>query len=826
MKRFTMFFVAVFALCTLVACQGGTITVDSISIQGQDTELNVGEKFSTGALAVTAHYSDDSTADVTDKAEIIQNVNMNQAGAYLVVVLYEGANATYEVKVVAPEATLVAIDVNAENAKTEYIIGEELSTEGLVVYETYSDGSIIKVTDLAAYEVEGLFAKIGKQVVKVSKGELEATYEVEVAAKSYSTVAEAIEAAVANADKAISGSVTFDYGWYSNTQNYEFGKDYTKLYDDYEANYYFETEDGLVYGITVGTDYETGEESLTPAYEPTYDHLLGVNFNSVLYGEYYPCGVEDFVTYLYELAQTETNVSFEEELLEVCNHCGQTNVYSFSFEGFVEGSYFFISVEFTNDLVNENFSEVLVDIKGYYSYNLVQDEEGNYSVSEEVTEYDFEKGVVINQVSGERTLENPYKLEELLYSSFDLEDAEGNEAQTEYTVKAGETINLYVANVQPATAVASLNEIIVEYDNYDYTLFGSEYEGVISLTPYGARTYNVTLTCGSIVYEIKITSVEPDPESITTYVYQYVEGWWGPGYEPVEANSATVEVGAPLYVSAEVNPSKANQEYTYSIKENAENASLKESNDSDYTVPTESLTFVANVVGTYVLEFVSVKDPSITAEITVEVIESEKEPVTLEGTWKASFTNYRTGMTYNFTLVLNANGTGTFTCYEVENLELTYVVEENTIIYTILADWSGSLEGCTVNLVDGTMALTVNTTDGGFYPLTFEKEIETEEEATLVGEWSGTYPHPMNPALPCSVSITFNEDGTGLGVINGTDVTFTYTDNGDSISFTNVLVASEGVEISFSIATYEDGYASVTMFITINSTMQTVVLTK
>ena len=200
MKRFTMFFVAVFALCTLVACQGKIITVDSISIQGQDTELNVGEEFSTGDLAVTAHYSDDSTADVTDKAEIIQNVNMNQAGAYLVVVLYEGANATYEVKVVAPEATLVAIDVNAENAKTEYIIGEELSTEGLVVYETYSDGSIIKVTDLAAYEVEGLSAKIGKQVVKVSKGELEATYEVEVAAKSYSTVAEPIEAAVANAD--------------------------------------------------------------------------------------------------------------------------------------------------------------------------------------------------------------------------------------------------------------------------------------------------------------------------------------------------------------------------------------------------------------------------------------------------------------------------------------------------------------------------------------------------------------------------------------------------------------------------------------------------
>ena len=79
---------------------------------------------------------------------------MNQAGAYLVVVLYEGANATYEVKVVAPEATLVAIDVNAENAKIEYAVGEELSTEGLVVYETYSDGSIIKVTDLASYEVE------------------------------------------------------------------------------------------------------------------------------------------------------------------------------------------------------------------------------------------------------------------------------------------------------------------------------------------------------------------------------------------------------------------------------------------------------------------------------------------------------------------------------------------------------------------------------------------------------------------------------------------------------------------------------------------------
>ena len=60
-----------------------------------------------------------------------------------------------------------------------------------------------------------------------------------------------------------------------------------------------------------------------------------------------------------------------------------------------------------------------------------------------------------------------------------------------------------------------------------------------------------------------------------TYVAEYVEGWWGGGYELFEGNVAETEVGQPLYVSAEVYPSKAEQAYSYALKEATENEMLE-----------------------------------------------------------------------------------------------------------------------------------------------------------------------------------------------------------------------------------------------------------
>ena len=233
--------------------------------------------------------------------------------------------------------------------------------------------------------------------------------------------------------------------------------------------------------------------------------------------------------------------------------------------------------------------------------------------------------------------------------------------------------------------------------------------------------------------------------------------------------------------------------------------------------------FVAIVAGTYVIEVASIDKPEVTAEMTITVTESTKEPVTLEGTWTASFTNPRTGMTYDFVLVLGAEGTGTLNCYNSEFVEFSYEVEGSAITYNTTNAWTGSMDGCTVDLLSGTMELTISTEDYGYYPLSFEKEVEggSEGEGTLVGEWTGSFPHPLN-GLPCSVVCEFLADGTGFGTFNGTFIEFTYETGDGYISF--VAPAVNGV--SFTIGTYTEGYAEVTIFVQVNGTQCNAVLTK
>lgn len=761
MKRFTMFFVAVFALCTLVACQGGTITVDSISIQGQDTELNVGEKFSTGALAVTAHYSDDSTADVTDKAEIIQNVNMNQAGAYLVVVLYEGANATYEVKVVAPEATLVAIDVNAENAKIEYAVGEELSTEGLVVYETYSDGSIIKVTDLAAYEVEveGAFEALGKYTVTVAKGELTDTYEVAVEPKEYATVAEAIEAAIANADKANGGVALIEQYDQLTISEYEFGKNYTHVQDGSYDYYYELLEDGTVFGVDVYySEYEG--EMLSKSWGVTSEYLKGINFGDMLNSSYEIFGFEALVETLYYVG-AEEGLAFN-YVENADAKYGNPYAYAFSYEVVLSDSYYyFVEVGFDLDKLTGCISSVSVEMNCYYTWNLEQNLETGEYILPEGQPFDFSRKAEARQTVGERTAENPHGAEKYLYQSFELVDANGDkiEAGEEITIKAKNYAYLDIQGVLPETANSSIDTFEftkVDSEGYEtWNVSASVEDGQVKL--YSGKVGTYTITVKTALVELSFV-LNVEYAELTDFSAAANNEY----YELEAITAAQVYAGSAFDFSVLTNDG-ANPAATAALKEENENATVTETYDG--------FSFNATVPGTYVVVLTSTVDESFTAEVEITVLEAPKMSDILNG----KYVNTWETITVVFTPESEGAVKGTITYSEQRYWA-------DPIEYTGTYEYFADLQILQVNLPKCQYTFVINSEFGidlqsdGWTQDVLTKVVETSGE-----EYTGYWTHPRL-GFNYEMSITFGEGASG---------TYSFMDGQYEGEFT--YIESEGV---------------------------------
>ena len=817
MKKLLSYLFLLVAVIVLASCEA-VVSVSSLQVSGQKEEFVLGEEFSTGEMTVIAVYTNGNEEDVTSKVKVTPSTDMSAAGNFTVEVYFEGCTAEYNIRIEQPQ--FVSLEVKHELANKVYLVGQELSTEGVEVVAHYTNSITgetqetvenyeLVVKNAAGEVVKGAFEAVGTYTVAISFGGKTESYEVEVS-NNFASVEAAIAAGVANAGKVISGSLTKTTSWSEPTvTEYAFGENYFTYGDEYGTYHYSLTEDESVIGA-----YES--DGYVQSYGGDVEIMQGLN-EWVLYYTYNLYGAEGFVQSLYNIG-VEAGCAISESVSE--------GVYSYSYnftlseedwEGNV--SYYYYNVAVSFKLGNgAEFSEVVYTQSQYYEDQVVVAEDGSWTVVEGVVSENV-MGYTFVQEAGERTAENPYAPEKVLYESFDLVDAEGNLAASEYTTNVGESVQVYIGNTVPETALSEFNEFIIE--SVDGYIYGYVYNGVANITVYSAGTVNVTISTGSIVKEITIVAIQPDPEGIDTYVFEEVEGWWGPQLEQVYATSAEVETGEVLYVIAEVYPSAASQAISYAIKDNLEGATLVES--SSWDVPMGTYEFVATVAGTYVIEVASIDKPEVTAEMTIVVTESTKEPVTLDGTWTASFTNPRTGMTYDFVLELGAAGTGTLNCYNSEFVEFSYEVEGSAITYTTTNAWTGSMDGCTVDLLSGTMELTVSTEDYGYYPLSFEKEVEggSEGEATLVGEWTGSFPHPLN-GLPCSVVCEFLADGTGFGTFNGTYIEFTYQDNGGIISF--VAPAVDGV--SFTIGTYTEGYAEVTIFVQVNGTQCNAVLTK
>ena len=168
--------------------QGGEQkTLSSISVEGPTkTQYFVGDQaLDLTGLVVTAHYSDNSTAAVTD-GYTLSNVDFSAAGPQTVTVTYEGKTATFNVTIVAVAVTGIAVTQNPN--KVEYVEGEQLDLTGLVVTATYNNGGSATVAnaDLQVGAVD--MANAGPKVVTVTYEGQSATFNITVVAPNVSRI--------------------------------------------------------------------------------------------------------------------------------------------------------------------------------------------------------------------------------------------------------------------------------------------------------------------------------------------------------------------------------------------------------------------------------------------------------------------------------------------------------------------------------------------------------------------------------------------------------------------------------------------------------------
>ncbi len=738
MKKLAMLFVALFAICSLVACKSKP-TVTSIEISGQDTEYNIGETFTTNGLKITAYYSDNSTADVTSKVSYSYNVNTKVAGTYKVVVTFEGCEASYDVNVVAQ---VVSFELLTENVKTEYQLGQELTTEGLVVVETYDDKSVKNTTDLSAYTVsaEGYdaenneFVTVGEQKVTVSLGEVSVSYNVVVKPVTYDTVKDAIAAALANAGKVNAGSANINDNGLEKTVSFEFGEDYTHITDGNYDYYYALLADDTPFGIEVYHGEE--EDYISKTWEMTSDKLQGVELTSLTNYAYEVYGFEALLDTLYYMATEDGGMN----LVEVANPEAEGYAYSFSFEIVLsESYYYFVEVAFNLDDKDSALTEYSVVMNGYYAWNLEKDPETGAYVLPTDQEFDLVKESVGTQTTGEKTAVNPHDPAKYLYQSFDILDVYGNKVENgaEVTINSREYTIFQLDAVVPETANSSIDTFeftkVDENGNTTWNVSTSIYDGELEVYASKVGKYTITINTTLVEFSFVINVDYAELESLEAAVYN--------DYYELEAfESATVYAGTEYEFYVLTNPG-ANAAATAALKEATENATVTETY--------EGFAFSATETGTYVVVLTSTVDENFKVEVEFVVEEAPSMADILNGKYVDSWGS----MTIVFAPESEGALKGTLTLTESSYWGDDTVYTGTYTYYEALSYLEVQMDGCDYSFeVNNNFGIDVMS--WGYTYASLTKVNESGE--TYTGLWS----HPKT-GTEFTMSLTLNGDNTG-----------------------------------------------------------------
>ena len=138
-------------------------------------EYKYGEILDTSGMSVKAIY-DDNQSEVIKSDYSVTGYDKTKSGTQTITVTYRNQTATFDVTVAEPVIT--KFEITTPPTTTEYYVGQDLKTDGMVVTVTFEDESTKTTT---AYTLSGYDKNtVGAQTVTVSYKGFSATFDVTV----------------------------------------------------------------------------------------------------------------------------------------------------------------------------------------------------------------------------------------------------------------------------------------------------------------------------------------------------------------------------------------------------------------------------------------------------------------------------------------------------------------------------------------------------------------------------------------------------------------------------------------------------------------------
>lgn len=138
-------------------------------------EYKYGESLDTSGMSVKAIY-DDNQSGVIKSDYSVTGYDKTKSGTQTITVTYRNQTATFDVTVAEPVIT--KFEITTPPTTTEYYVGQDLKTDGMVVTVTFEDESTKTTT---AYTLSGYDKNtVGAQTVTVSYKGFSATFDVTV----------------------------------------------------------------------------------------------------------------------------------------------------------------------------------------------------------------------------------------------------------------------------------------------------------------------------------------------------------------------------------------------------------------------------------------------------------------------------------------------------------------------------------------------------------------------------------------------------------------------------------------------------------------------
>ena len=260
-----------------------------------------------------------------------------------------------------------------------------------------------------------------------------------------------------------------------------------------------------------------------------------------------------------------------------------------------------------------------------YQYELLQDIELGvwYPIDNANAQFNYYN---YSFTYGEYALELPYGMSDFQYTSFDLINTLDQPVET-VTIENGANTSLRLGNAQPASASYQFDTPkcrVVEGSTGNVSYSFNTYNGTLTVT--GSKIGEVTLEVSTknVTKQITVNVVEPAVTGLNMKTYTAPANAGGNYSAAAVTGAYKMYEGQSVLLGAQITPNGASQEYTLTANSDEVSISLEAEDAKTYglsyqTINVDIYRVSVAKAGTYTLTATSVKDPTKSATMTLDI---------------------------------------------------------------------------------------------------------------------------------------------------------------------------------------------------------------